>query len=240
MRFILACLFAFILILSCSGCAELQSLFEEEVPVEEEIEYTEDYYDRKFMDEVVTEEELRENIFSALTDININTELIKDFKETEDENGEKGYTFIYRENTFFVTLDEDSNIASVRVGEDGEDVYLKGYEPYDVEDYIITDSMVKGLKNMVVNMVELYLDYPEVYELADDWTYKHEDCFYYFNGTVIVGEEKEEHLFDLVFYYEEAENTMHFYSVTIDGDVKKQEHVFEEPQIPERQQINGD
>ena len=211
MRFILACLLAFVMVFAFSGCAELLEYFNE--TPEEEYEYTEDYYDRKFMDEVITEEELRENIFSALTDININTEFIKEFKETEN-----GYTFVYRENYFVVTLDEDSTIASVKVGEEGEDVYLKGYEPYDAEDYIITESMINGLKHMIINAVEIAFDAPSVYEFADDWTYRHEDCFYYAKGTVLIGEEKEEHFIEKIYYYEEAENTMHWYSLVVDGE----------------------
>ena len=203
------CLLAFVLAISFCGCGELPEYFNE--TPEEEYEYTEDYYDRKFMDEVVTEEELRENIFSALTDININTEFIKEFKETEE-----GYTFVYRENTFIVTLDEDSTIASVKVGEDGEDVYLKGYEPYDAEDYMITESMIGGLKHMIANAVEISFDYPGIYEMADDWTYKHDDCYYYTKGTILIGEEKEEHSLEVITYYEEAENTMHFYSIVAD------------------------
>ena len=115
MKFFAICLFTIVLAISFSGCDELVEYIENEnaAPlIPEKTENDEYYYDRKFMDEVVTEEELRENIFSALTDININTEFIKEFKETEDENGTKGYTFIYRDNTFIVTLDEDSTIFS--------------------------------------------------------------------------------------------------------------------------------
>ena len=225
------CLLAFVIMFACSGCAELFGSFNK--TPEEEYEFTEDYYDRKFMDEVVTEEELRENIFSALTDININTEFIKEFKETES-----GYTFVYRENSFIVTLDEDSGIASVKVGEDGEDVYLKGYEPYDVEDYIITESMIGGFKYSIINAIEIAFDYPGVYEMADDWTYRHDDCFYYAKGTVFIGEEKEEHFMEKIYYYEETENTMHWYSLFVDGEEIELPIEFQLYEKPERKPVS--
>ena len=73
-------LFALLLVLMllCS-CAVSEA--PEVSETSEEDEFTEEYYDRKFMDEVVTDEEKRENIFSALDDIQINTEFIKDFKK---------------------------------------------------------------------------------------------------------------------------------------------------------------
>ena len=166
------CFMIFALVLVCVGCAEFEepinSGISEEIQeeAEETEEFTEDYYDRLFMDEVVTDEVKRENIFSALTDIKMNTEFIKDFKMVEStEEGEK-YSFTYRDTNFTVIMESDSEIASVKVGEDGEDVYLKGYEPYDAEDYIFTEEMKNGLKNMVGNAVEVSFDYPEIFEYA--------------------------------------------------------------------------
>ena len=144
------------------------------------------------------------------------------------------------ENLFIVTMDSDSTVYSVRVGEDGEDVYLKGYEPYAAEDYIMTESGIQGFRHMMENAVEISFDYPAVYEFGDDWTYRHEADFYYTEGSVFVGEAKEAHYIELIYYYEEAENTLHWYSLNVDGNEISLERVFEEPEIPERQKISGD
>ena len=232
------CIIISVLFFVLSGCAGFES--SESSSSEEEIEYTEDYYDRKFMDEVLSEEEKRENIFSALTDINMNTEFIKEFQKIEDETGIEKYSFIYRENNFTVIMEPDSTVSSVRVGEDGEDVYLKGYESYDVEDYIMTDNMIAGFKHSIINAVEISFDYPSIYEIANDWVYRHEGDFYYASGTVLIGESKAEHFIDMVYYYEEAENTMHWYSLTVDGKSISLERVFAEPEIAERQPLSGE
>lgn len=224
MKKLIIILFALLVLCSCAVS---------EVPEKEEL--TEEYYDRKFMDEVVTEEEKRENIFSALDDIKINTELIKDFKKLEETAEGEKYSFTYRETGFTVIMEPDFTISSVKVGEDGADVYLKGYEPYDVEKYIMPKTQIQGFQHMMINAVEISFDYPEIYEFAEDWTYLHEEPFYYTEGTVLIGEEKEEHYIELIYYYEEAENTMHWYSLVVDGEPSLLERVFEEPVIPERQ-----
>ena len=206
----------------------------------EEEEFTEEYYDRRFMDEVVTDEEKRENIFSALDDIKINTEFIKDFEKVEETAEGEKYSFVYRETEFTVIMEPDSTISSVKVGEDGPDVYLKGYEPYNAEDYIMEKTQIQGFQSMMKNAVEVSFDYPEIYEFANDWTYRHEEPFYYTEGTVFIGEAKEEHYIELIYYYELAENTMHWYSLVVDGNPMLIEKVFEEPVIQERQKLSGE
>ena len=222
-----------LVLLTLCGCAV------SEVPeVQEEEELTEEYYDRKFMDEVVTDEEKRKNIFSALEDIEINTELIKDFKKVEDTPEGEKYSFIYRDTEFIVIMESDSTIYSVKNGEEGADVYLKGYEPYDVENYVMPKTRIQGFQSMMVNAVKISFDDTEVYEFAADWTYSHEEPFYYTKGTVLIGEAKEEHYMELIYYYEVEENTMHWYSLAVDGNPIIIETMFEEPVIPERQKLS--
>ena len=243
-KFFLVFLIISALAFAFSGCADLlgyvEGLSSESSSSEEEIEYTEDYYDRRFMDEVLSDEEKRENIFAALTDININTEFIKDFAKIEDESGEEKYSFTYRENNFIVYLNPDSTISSVKIGEDGTDIYLEGYEPYDADDYLVTESMVQGYSYSLINAVEIAFNYPEIYEFAGDWVYKHEEPFYYASGTVLIGEEKASHYISMITYYEEAENTMHWYSLEVDGKKISLPAEYEEPVIEERQPISGE
>ena len=238
------CLIIFTLVLVCGGCADTEEpessvvLEEKEEVSEEAEEFTEDYYDRLFMGDVVTDETKRENIFSALTDINMNTEFIKDFKKVETtEEGEK-YSFTYRDTEFTVIMESDSEIASVKVGEDGADVYLKGYEAYDAEDYIFTESMKDGMKHMVDNAVEVSLDYPENFEYAGDWSFRHEGNFYYISVTVLTGTEKTAHPLSLTCYYDAPENSMYWYRLVVDGKDISIPLDFEVIQKAERQKIS--
>lgn len=235
------CFIILVLAFAFAGCSGILPAEESENGgSEEEIEYTEDYYDRLFLGEVVTDEVKRENIFAALTEININTEFIKDFQKIEDETGAEKYSFTYRENPFTVTMEPDSTVSSVRIGEDGTDVYLKGYEPYDADDYLMTEGIIGGFKHSLINAVEIVFDYPEIYEFANDWIYKHEGDFYYASGTVFIGEDKAEHSMNLVEYYEAAENTMWWYSLNVDGKNISLPGGFQEPEITERQPLEGE
>lgn len=236
------CFIFFIAAFVISGCSAPLGNFgsnpaDEPEISEEEIEYTEDYYDRLFLGDVVTEEEKRENIFSALTDININTEFIKDFSKAEDETGTEKYTFTYRNNPFTVYMNPDSTVSSVRIGDDGADVYLEGYEPYDAEDYIMTESQIQGFQSMMVNAVEISFDYPQIYEFGDDWNYIHEGDFFYTGGSVFIGEAKTAHTINLTYYYDEIENTMYWYSLKVDGEELSLPKYFDEPVIPERKPL---
>lgn len=238
------CFMIFALALLCAGCAEPEEPEIIEIPEEsEEIteeaeEFTEDYYDRFFMGEVVTDEIKRENIFSALTDINMNTEFIKDFKKIESNDEGEKYSFTYRDTEFTVIMESDSEISSVKVGEEGEDVYLKGYEPYDAEDYIFTEEMKNGLMHMVDNAVEVSLDYPKVFEYAGDWSFRHEGNFYYICVTVLTGAEKTAHPLSLTCYYDAPENSMYWYQLVVDGKEISVPIDFEVIEKAEREKIS--
>ena len=234
----------FALVLAFGGCADSEEQENIEIPeeseeiIEEAEEFTEDYYDRLFMGDVVTDETKRENIFSALTEIKMNTEFIKDFQKVESTDEGEKYSFTYRDTEFTVVMESDSEIASVKVGEDGADVYLKGYEAYDAEDYIFTESMKDGMKHMVDNAVEVSLDYPENFEYAGDWSFRHEENFYYISVTVLTGTEKTAHPLILTCYYDAAENTMHWYKLVVDGKDISIPLDFEVIQKAERQKIS--
>ena len=227
MKKLIAMLLALMVLCSCAVS---------EAPEEEE--FTEEYYDRRFMDEVVTDEEKRENIFSALDDIKMNTEFIKDFEKVEDTAEGEKYSFVYRETEFTVIMEPDSTISSVKVGEDGPDVYLKGYEPYDVEDYICPDTMKQGMKYGVDNAVEICFDYPEIFEYAGDWSYGHEGNYRDISVTALIGEEKKPHFIHLTYYYIPEENTLCWLQLLVDGEEISLPTDFEIEEIPERQKLS--
>ena len=224
-----------VLMLLCS-CAVSEA--PEVSETSEEDEFTEEYYDRKFMDEVVTDEEKKENIFSALDDIQINTEFIKDFKKVEETAEGEKYSFTYRETEFTVIMESDSTIYSVKAGEEGTDIYLKGYESYNVEDYICPDSMKQGMKYAMDNAVEICFDDPAVFEYAGDWSYGHEGNYRYVSVTVLIGEEKEEHFISLTHYYVEEENSLYWLELLVDGEKISLPTDFEIEEIPERQKLS--
>ena len=124
MKKLIIMLLALLLLCSCavSEAPEVSETSEEE-------ELTEEYYDRKFMDEVVSDEEKRENIFSALEDIQMNTEFIKDFKKVEETAEGEKYSFTYRETEFTVIMESDSTIYSVKTVKKAPIFILKAMNP---------------------------------------------------------------------------------------------------------------
>ena len=226
----LACLLACVLLFSCAGCTDVVNYEEktEEDPL------------REFFKEEVSDETAKENIFAALKEVEIETRFISDFKKIEDgETGER-YSFKYQNNLFIVSMDPDSTVYSVRVGEDGEDVYLKGYESYKAEDYFMTEGMENSFKVSMVNAVEVAFDDPGVYEFAEDWSFKREQDYYYTNVTVYIGEEKEEHFMDFTCYYDEPENTMYWYHLSVDGEEFPIPIDYEAIEIAERRKTSGE
>ncbi|MBQ2898115.1 MAG: hypothetical protein IJE28_00040 [Oscillospiraceae bacterium] len=238
------------LVFVCAGCAgssdETESAAEPgpepEIPSssEEEIEYTEDYYDRLFFGDVISDETVRENIFAALIDVGINTEFIKEFQKIEDGSETEKFGFIYRENAFTVTMEPDSTVYSVKIGDDGEEVYLKGYESYNADDYMMTENMKNWFIAGMDNAVEIALDYPEIYEFAGDWSFRHEGNFYYVTVTVLTGAEKEKHFLSITYYYDEPENTMYWYQLLIDGQEISVPIEFEVHEKGERKKLSGE
>ena len=237
------CLLAFVLAISFCGCSELAQYIEKENVEELESSSSEVIEENpiSFMDEAISDEEIKEKIFSVFSEISVNPKFtIKDFKKTEDETGAEKYSFIYKNNEFTVTLDENFEVSSVKVGKDGADVYLKGCEPNDINHYVASEEMMRTVDWYIYSGVMISFNPQNGYELADDWIHKHDDIFYYSKGTVLIGEEKTEHSLEVICYYERDKNTMQLYKVVADGKEIKLNEIYLQYEKPEREPNFGD
>lgn len=205
--FILVVSMAFALVFAFAGCQNSESA----EPENEISEVPEDPTDEVFKDEV-SSEEVKEKIISALEEIEVDAESIGDFEKTEDGN----YIFTYMGKDFTVTMDENSEVSSVRLEESGEDLYLKGYEPYKAEDFMMPEYMKAHLIGIMKNLTELEFNMPESMEFDESaFAFRHEGDYYYTTGTVKINGGEKEHTAEMICSF--IDNTIETQFFAVDG-----------------------
>lgn len=224
-KLFLSCLLAFIFVLNFSGCAFGAESEEPSVP--EETDPT------AFFNDAVSDEEVKENIFNALDEINIDTEAVENFEKTEEGK----FSFDYKNEKITVLMDSDSTVYSVKIGENGEDVYLKGYESYNIEDYVFPPYMNKNVfLDFAKNIAELAYDSSANYEFSEDFEIRREGDYYYLTAAVTFEGSEDKDIIEATLYYDLAENTIFMEYVTINGEVFSDfENNYEKP---EREKIS--
>lgn len=233
MKFFAVCLLTIVFAISFSGCDELVEYIENETASTVEPEVPEKIEEKPtaFMDEAISDEEIKEKIFSVFSEISLNTKFaVKDFKKIEDETGTEKYSFVYKNNEFTVTLDENSEVSSVNIAEGGAPVYLKGNEPKDINDFVITEGMIRSFNWNMGNAVAAAFGVSE-YELTEDCVYMHDDLYHCVKGTVLVGESKTEHYMEIINYF--SGDGMCLYSVVADGREAYINPVLQDDEKPE-------
>ena len=236
-----AFLLALVLAISFCGCSELAEYVESELveyigkesseTVEPEVPEKIEEKPTAFMDEAISDEETKEKIFSAFSEINVNLKFaIKDFKKIEDETEAEKYSFVYKNNEFIVILDENSEVSSVNIAEGGAPVYLKGNDPKDINIFVITEGMIRSFNWNMGNAVAAAFGVLE-YELTEDCVYLHDDLYHCVKGTVLVGEAKAKHYMEITNYF--VGDGMCLYSVVADGREAYIDPVLQEGEKPE-------
>lgn len=218
-------LLALLIVFIFAGCADFLTGEEppsrEELLAEEKAEEEANKPDplREFFSDEVSDETAKENIFSALGEIAVDTEIIKDFEKIEDESGEEKYDFSYKGEEFTVILGEDSTVNAIENKASGAEVYLKGYEPYNAEDYIFYEYMEGHMKAYMDNVIELAFDYTQNYEYSPNWEFYREGDYYFVSNSVTVEGYKNPKFITITCYFDVPENTIYMNHVTIDGKV---------------------
>ena len=228
----LLCLLIFVLVFVFTGCSDFETESESPAP-----EIIEEKPADDFIGEEISDEEIKEKIFSVFSEIGVNTKFLKEFKKAEDETEAVKYSFVYKNNDFVVTLDENSGVSSINIAEGGAAVYLKGNEPKDINDFVITESMVRGFNWNMQDAVAAAFGVIE-YELTEDCVFKHDDLYYYMEGTVLVGEGKTEHYMEVTNYF--VGDGMCLYSVVADGKEAHIDPILQSGEKPETEPDFGD
>lgn len=74
------------------------------------------------------------NIKTAFSDISLDIKLVKSIQQYKDWISGAAYTFTYKNTVLDLLLYQDGDVFSVETN--GVQVYLAGYEPYNIEDYL--------------------------------------------------------------------------------------------------------
>lgn len=134
--------------------------------------------------ETLPDETLRNNFLSACEQIGMDYEQIQDFKQVEDWANGPRYSFSYKGMPFRLYCNTDSTVNTIKLGIES-DVYKQGFEPYQVEDYIVDPDIANELQLLSEDYVKSQLNYPATADFAWlDWAFGRDHTLYTVSSTV--------------------------------------------------------
>lgn len=123
---------------------------------------------------------------SACGEVGIDTALIESWEQVDDWANGARYRFTYKRHPFYAYMNSDGTVHSIMIGSTlGTAVYLQGYVPYNVEDYLVDEDTAMALIPYAEDAVKLALNYPATADFPLlDWTYGREKDLYQLQSTV--------------------------------------------------------
>lgn len=130
-----------------------------------------------FLD-VISDEVLCEQFIYACGEIGMDVNRVRNIEQVDDWVGGPRYSFVYDGIAFRLYCNMDSTVNSIRIGND-TNIYLQGYEPYQVDDYIPNPSVTSELQVQTEKNVKSQLNYPETADFPWlDWAFGRERDLY--------------------------------------------------------------
>lgn len=124
--------------------------------------------------EVINDAALRADFATACAQIGMDMNKIKGLEKAGSWAAGSVYDFSYAGNGFRLYCNTDSTVNTIKSDND-IDIYKQGYEPYRVEDYIITADMAAKLQSMAEKQVKSQLNYPSTADFSWlNWSYARE------------------------------------------------------------------
>ena len=118
---------------------------------------------------VITNEKLKNNFVKACNQIKMDVSKIKDLEKKNDWNSGPRYTFTYDDGMFILYGLDNGDVSSITIANHLLDkIYLDGYEPLNVKDFIFGYSEKISLRVKTEEAIKSYLKYPST---ADFDTY---------------------------------------------------------------------
>lgn len=138
-----------------------------------------------FFDGVIENDILRTNLVNALREIGVDPSNVL-LEQTEDWAGGQRYSFVYKYFQFLVYCNTDGTVENINQGNsDDRKVYMRGYEPYSIEDYIVNDTEKERLIQIAEDVVPKFLNYPDSADFALlDWSFGRDHELYYVGSTL--------------------------------------------------------
>lgn len=183
----------------------------------------------------IEEDKLNNAFLLACKACDINVEKIKNFEKIDDWIGGKRYNFTYNGLRLTVYCNSDETISSINLGQ--EKIYMQGYEPYNVSDYIINSSVETQLIILTEDYVKTQLNYPNSADFATlSWAFGRDHNIYAASGKVTAqnafGIEQE---ISFVARYNVENDKIKLVYLEVDGNISVNN--LDEVQKPERKQI---
>lgn len=134
--------------------------------------------------DVIEDDYLKQDFINALAEIQADAKKIEDLEKIEDWAGGTRYQFTYDNSIkLIVYCNMGSTIESINYN--NEKIYYRGYESYNINDYIFDSYYQSILQIKSEEVVSLYLNYPSTakYSLLD-WSYGRYGEIYYLSSVV--------------------------------------------------------
>ena len=105
---------------------------------------------------------LKNNFIKACEEIKMDASKIKSVKKVDDWNSGPRYTFTYKNTQFILYAYDDGGVSSITIANNNLDkIYLEGYEPYNVNDYLLDAGIIGELQIATEKSVKNVLNHPD-------------------------------------------------------------------------------
>ena len=129
---------------------------------------------------------LKEDFINALNEIKADTSKISNIEKIDNWAGGERYRFIYDDKiTLIVYCNIGSTVESINFND--TKIYNRGYEPYNINNYVYESSYVFDLQTKSEEIVSLYLNYPSTAKFSytnSDWAVARYNDIYYLASYV--------------------------------------------------------
>ncbi len=116
----------------------------------------------------ISDQKLKNNFIDSCEKINMDVSEIRNLEKVDDWNSGPRYTFSYKEQTFILYALDNGDVSSITIANNYLDkIYLDGYEPVDVNDFIFDSSKKLTLQVAAEDRIKLVLKYPSTAKF--DW-----------------------------------------------------------------------
>lgn len=169
---------------------------------------------------VISDKALIKNICDALSAIGIDQSKVSSVKQVDDWVAGERYNFSYNGIGLTIYTNMNSTVYSITLGVDTH-VYLQGYEPYHISNYIIDSYTQSSLKTNAMSQVKSQLNFPSTADFPWlDWSYGRDHDLYSVSSSVKAKNAfgvEDEIQFTLIYYIKD--NTSKLVYFIIDGSV---------------------
>jgi hypothetical protein len=120
---------------------------------------------------------------TACSEIGLDTSQISELKWNADWANGRRFQFVYKRHRFLTYLNYDETVNSINL--DDIKIYQQGYEPYQVDDYLVDEDFSETLIPYAEEKVKAQLAHPTTADFSLlDWSYGRQNGLYQLQSSV--------------------------------------------------------